>query len=67
MKFLPISTSQTPVEDLKERLLGDGVLCNQDIEGMIRNLEVEIEEAVAFAKESPFPEGQLLLKDVYAP
>jgi pyruvate dehydrogenase E1 component alpha subunit len=56
-----------PVEGLKERLLGDGVLCNQDIEGMIGNLEVEIEEAVAFAKESSFPEGQLLLKDVYAP
>jgi len=56
-----------PIERLKERLLGDGVLCNQDIEGMIRNLEAEIEDAVVFAKESPFPEEQLLLEDIYAP
>ena len=56
-----------PIERLKERLLGDRVLCNQDIKRMVSNLEVEIEDAVAFAKESPFPEGQLLLEDIYAP
>ena len=56
-----------PLEKLKERLLRDGVLCNQDIEDMIRNLEVEIEEAVVFAKESPFPEEQHLLEHIYAP
>lgn len=56
-----------PVEGLNKRLLEDGTLSNRDIEGMIRNLETEIEEAVTFARESPFPEGQLLLKDVYAP
>lgn len=56
-----------PIERLKERLLGDSVLCNQDIEGMIRNLEAEIEDAVVFAKESPFPAERLLLEHVYAP
>ena len=56
-----------PIERLKERLLGDRVLCNQDIKRMVSNLEVEIEDAVAFAKESPFPEGQLLMEDIYAP
>ena len=56
-----------PIERLKERLLGDDVLCNQDIEGMIRNLEAEIEDAVVFAKESPFPAERLLLEHVYAP
>jgi len=56
-----------PIERLKERLLGDRVLCNQDIKRMVSNLEVEIEDAVAFAKESPFPEGQFLLEDIYAP
>ena len=56
-----------PIERLKKHLLGDGILCNQDIEGMTRNLEVEIEEAVEFAKESPFPEEQHLLEHIYAP
>ena len=56
-----------PIERLKERLLGDRVLCNQDIKRMKHKLEVEIEDAVAFAKESPFPEGQLLMEDIYAP
>jgi TPP-dependent pyruvate/acetoin dehydrogenase alpha subunit len=48
-------------------MLKDNVLRTQDIEGMVRNLEAEIEDAVAFAKESPFPEEQLLLKHIYAP
>ena len=56
-----------PVERLKERLLGEGILSPQDIEDMIHNLEVEIEEAVVFARESPFPEEQHLLEHVYAP
>ncbi len=55
-----------PIERLKERLLGDDILCNQDIEVMVRNLEAEIEEAVVFAKESPFPEKQSLLEQNYA-
>jgi TPP-dependent pyruvate/acetoin dehydrogenase alpha subunit len=56
-----------PIETLKERLLGDGVLCNQDIDRMVSELEAEIEDAVVFAKESPFPEERLLLEHIYAP
>ena len=56
-----------PVETLGERLLRDGILCNQDIDDMVSKLEAEIEDAVAFAKKSPFPEGQLLLEHIYAP
>lgn len=56
-----------PIETLKERLLADGVLCNQDIESMVSELETEIADAVLFAKKSPFPEEQLLLKHIYAP
>ena len=55
-----------PIEALEERLLRDSVLCNQDIDGMVSELEAEIEDAVAFAKESPFPEERLLLEHVYA-
>jgi pyruvate dehydrogenase E1 component alpha subunit len=56
-----------PIERLEERLLRDGVLCNQDIDGMVSELESEIEDAVMFAKGSPFPQGGLLLEHVYTP
>ncbi len=55
-----------PIKKLEEQLLRDGVLCNQDIEDMVTNLEFEIEEAVAFAKESSFPSPDLLFQDIYA-
>jgi len=56
-----------PIDMLKERLLSDGVFCNQDIDDMVSDLEAEIAEAVVFAKESAFPEKQLLLEHIYAP
>lgn len=55
-----------PIKTFSERLLSDGVLCNQDIDSMTRKLEAEMDDAVAFAKDSPFPEGQLLLEHIYA-
>lgn len=55
-----------PIETFKERLLGDNVLCIQDIDAMAKKVEAEIDEAVAFAKDSPFPEGELLLEHIYA-
>jgi pyruvate dehydrogenase E1 component alpha subunit len=56
-----------PVEKLKKHLLGNGILCNQDISHIVSKLEAEIEDAVAFAKESPFPKEQILLEQIYAP
>lgn len=52
-----------PIERPKEWLVRDGHFSNQD---MVSELETEIEDAVRFAKESPFPEEQSLLKDIYA-
>jgi len=56
-----------PLTRLKERLVGEGVLCDPDIDGMVGKVEAEIEDAVAFAKQSPFPGEQLLMDHVYAP
>jgi pyruvate dehydrogenase E1 component alpha subunit len=56
-----------PIEMLKSRLLGEGILRHQDLEGMVKELKTEIGEAVVFAKDSPFPEEHLLQKHVYAP
>jgi len=55
-----------PIEKFKTRLLEESILCNQDIEGMAREIETEVVAAVAFAKESPFPEEELLLEHIYA-
>lgn len=56
-----------PIEKLKERMLVDGIFSKEDIDGMVGVLEAEIEDAVRFARESPFPEEHHLLKDIYAP
>jgi pyruvate dehydrogenase E1 component alpha subunit len=55
-----------PIKRLEERLLEGGILCNQDIQAMVRDLRAEIEAAVTFAKDSPFPEGQLVMEHIYA-
>lgn len=54
-----------PIEKLKERILVNGIFSDENIEGMVRVLEAEIEDAVRFAKDSPFPNEHLLLKDIY--
>jgi len=55
-----------PIKKLKERLLTDGIVSNRDIEAMVSDLKIEIEAAVVFARESAFPNKQLLLEYVYA-
>ena len=55
-----------PLEKLKDYLLGNGILLNKDIDDLAKKITVEINNAVAFAKRSPFPEDQLLLQDIYA-
>ena len=56
-----------PIEMFGTRLLNEGVLPSQGVHEMTTSLKAEIEEAVAFAKASPFPEEDLLVRDVYAP
>jgi pyruvate dehydrogenase E1 component alpha subunit len=55
-----------PIEGLEKRLLREGVLCNQDIDRKVHELKTEIEDAVVFAKNSPFPEEQALMEHIYA-
>ncbi len=56
-----------PIKNFKEHLLRDGILCSQDIEVIVSELEAEIEDAIVFAKESPFPEESSLMEHIYAP
>lgn len=54
-----------PIEKFKNSLLKEGILSVRDIEEMKGILRKEIEKAVSFAKSSPFPKKEELLKDVY--
>lgn len=56
-----------PVEGMRRRLLDKNVLRDEEIEEMRRQIEREIEEALHFVEESPFPNSELLLEDLYAP
>ena len=60
-------TNRCPIELHRGRLLADGVVTEADIEAMRAEIAAEIDEAVAFAKKSPFPDRDQLLADVFAP
>lgn len=51
---------------LEERLLSEGTLTSQQVAGMRAEIQAEISDAFQFAKESPFPQPELLLQDVFA-
>jgi TPP-dependent pyruvate/acetoin dehydrogenase alpha subunit len=55
-----------PVESLRERLLGRGILGADDVADATREIETEINDAVSFAQQSPFPDDEELYTDVYA-
>ena len=57
---------QCPIEGLKGALLERGILDEARIETQEREIGLEIERAFAFAKASPFPEPDALLKDVFS-
>jgi len=56
-----------PIARLKQRLMEGGSLSEQELKEMADRVRAELDEAVAFAKKSPFPGEALLLKDIYAP
>ena len=55
-----------PIKALENRLLEEKVLSLQKIQQWRAGLEKEIEEAVTFAKESPFPSVETLEEGVYS-
>jgi len=55
-----------PIKRLKEKLLETGVLRENEVEEIDRKAQEEVDSAAAFAEESPFPDREQLLQDVYA-
>ncbi|MEM3577542.1 MAG: pyruvate dehydrogenase (acetyl-transferring) E1 component subunit alpha [Candidatus Bathyarchaeia archaeon] len=58
--------AKDPIKRFKERLLREGVLTAEEIQKIEVDVAAEIEEAVRFAMESPYPAPEEALEDVYA-
>jgi pyruvate dehydrogenase E1 component alpha subunit len=57
--------AKDPIKRLKEKLLRDDVLERGEIDGMEKRALTQVEEAVKFAIESPYPAPEEALQDVY--
>jgi len=55
-----------PIERFRAELVKAGVVTDADFASWDTAIEAEIEDAVAFAESSPFPDPDALLTDVYA-
>jgi pyruvate dehydrogenase E1 component alpha subunit len=55
-----------PVKLARESLIADGVLDGAGLASLAAGIEAEIDDAVAFAKQSPFPPREALLAGVFA-
>lgn len=58
--------ARCPVAGLKRRLLERSLVSQDDLDTIESALNAEIDEAVAFAKASPFPDPNLLAEHLYA-
>jgi pyruvate dehydrogenase E1 component alpha subunit len=56
-----------PMKRFKEKLLQTNALIEDEIQQVEKEVSTEIEEAVKFAMESPYPSPEEALEDVYAP
>jgi pyruvate dehydrogenase E1 component alpha subunit len=57
---------QDPIEQVKRAALDGGVMSSAEIDELERKIEALIDEAVEFAKNSPDPEPDQLMTDIYA-
>ncbi len=58
--------ARCPVECYQEKLLKSAVLSQSEIESIDRKIKGQVEEAVAFALESPYPAPEDALADVFS-
>jgi len=58
--------AKDPIKRFKEKLLKTNTLTESEIQQIEKEISDEIEEAVKFAKESPYPAPEEALEDVYA-
>jgi pyruvate dehydrogenase E1 component alpha subunit len=56
---------QDPIEQLKNRMMAEGLLNEEAYEKLEEQIEASVQEAVVFAEESPWPDLSEMYKDVY--
>lgn len=57
--------TRDPIETLEHDMLGHGVMTQDDIDAVRAEVQDEVNEAIEFARNSPFPEVDAMLEDVY--
>lgn len=57
---------EDPYPRFRDRLVADGIATEEQLAAIESDISAEIEEAVEFAKNSPFPDLSELTQDVYA-
>ena len=55
-----------PISIHKERLLEQGIATQEEIEQMEKEIKEQIEDAITFARESPYPEPEALFEDMFS-
>jgi pyruvate dehydrogenase E1 component alpha subunit len=55
-----------PITRYEKQLLGAGILTDDDIQNVSREVDEIVEESVRFSEESPLPAPHELYTDVYA-
>lgn len=58
--------ARDPIDTAKAKLLKGKALAQQDVDGMAQRVQKAVDDAVAFANASPFPDVSELTTDVYA-
>lgn len=58
--------ARCPIDNYEKKLLSEGLITDSKINELQKEIEIEIDDAVQFAKSSPFPAPEVALKYVYA-
>ncbi len=62
---LPQWLERDPIACLEKHLIGDGGIFPKELEQISREVRQEVEEAVVFARQSPYPDEKELLRHVF--
>lgn len=65
-KDITAARSEDCIRNFENKLIEGKILQKQDVERIDKRIHEEIEEAINFARESPFPDDSELMKDLYA-
>ena len=55
-----------PIPNFARKLIEEGIIDSDGLRAIKEELEIEVEEAVRFADNSPWPEAIELMKDIYS-